>query len=558
MKIKKILTESAKKAYIDQSGSLASVKNKIESIAKEDGCTDFYYFDSVKFAEPLSAAKAGENIVVYTDDDCNTNCPELSEFKNVKICNIIDKVRTEALTEADDTSDENEEDIIVDDVLSASVSEIADAVQTAAEVASGGEETYSDEKAQKIATELKTAAKGFDAAAWAPLDVRSEFTDILDDCLANAMIAKAGGTTDGVDLLVTGLPGSGKTGVFKKWADDRGVKYFYLNAKNDDLGAILNGFPVDTVDKDEDGKEVHQVSRSYSKSLDLLDREKSVLFLDEFNRAPEKLRAVLLSLINEHVVDGPGEDGYRHFNNLLFSVACINPAVATDPGATDLNDAERSRFVNKLKWDSKPEEAVKYINFYLNKLIKQLDPKNENYAFFYVRYKKILSLASALLTDPRFEFNTRADLNDLFYNTDAHGNPDPATMLNQRSITDGLMSHGFSKKKFLNWIDHNSDFLEKDKKMIHDILDSWVEPDVTAPNNNSNSANNNASIESENTEVDDQAAATDEGDFNSIFGDDGEETDSDLFGSTASKAGTAAKVSAADALARIKGFDFSL
>lgn len=449
----------------------------------------------------------------------------------------------EALTEAEDTSDD---DMIVDDVLSASVSEIADAVVDAAEEASDGKETYSDKKAETIANEIKTHAKGFDAAAWAPLDVQSELTDKLDDCLANAMAAHASGTHDGVDLLVTGLPGSGKTGITKQWAKDRGVNLFYLNAKNDDLGAILNGFPVDTVEKDANGNEVHKVARSFSKSLDALDRPKSVLFLDEFNRAAPKLRAVLLSLINEHVVEGPGEDGFRHFDNLLFSVACVNPSVPTDPGAMDLNDAEMSRFVDKLDWDSKVEDAIKYITFHLNKLLKAQDPENENYAFFYVRYKKILNLATALLSDYRFEFSSRDDLLDLFN--------DKATMLNQRAITDALMAHGYSKQKFLNWVDKYSKFLEKDKVMIHEILDSWVEPDVKAP-----TAGTEAELTADTAETKTSTAtAKDSDDFDSVFGDGGEESDTDLFGSSASSAGTAAKVSAADALNRIKSFDFSL
>ena len=82
------------------------------------------------------------------------------------------------LTEAEDVADEEtvdaevieDEDMIVDDVLSASVSEIADAVQDAAEVASDGKETYSDSKAEKVAGELKTAARGLDRTKWAPLD----------------------------------------------------------------------------------------------------------------------------------------------------------------------------------------------------------------------------------------------------------------------------------------------------------------------------------------------------------------------------------------------------
>ena len=169
---------------------------------------------------------------------------------------------------------ESPEELAVDNLDSVSVSELADVVKASAEEASEGEETYSDSKAEKIASEIKTYAKGFDASAWAPLDVPSELTDKLDDCLANAMAAQASGTHDGVDLLVSGLPGSGKTGITKQWAKDRGVNLFYLNAKNDDLGAILNGFPVDTIEKDENGNDVHKVTRSYSKSLDKLDEPK--------------------------------------------------------------------------------------------------------------------------------------------------------------------------------------------------------------------------------------------------------------------------------------------
>lgn len=465
---------------------------------------------------------------------------------------IKKQVRTDKtkkdLKEALLVEDENftpEDDIAIDDVKATSADELADAVIAGAEAATDGDETYSDSKAQKIATEIKTHAQGLDAAAWAPLDVPSELTDKLDDCLANAMAAHASGTHDGVDLLITGLPGSGKTGITKQWAKDRGVNLFYLNAKNDDLGAILNGFPVDSIEKDENGNDVHRVIRSFSKSLDALDKEKSVLFLDEFNRAAPKLRAVLLSLINEHVVDGDGPDGFRHFNNLLFTVACINPSIPTDPGAMDLNDAEMSRFVDTMDWDSKVDDAHNYLVFHLNKLIDKLDPSDENYGFFYVRYNKILNLANTLMTDYRFEFDSRDDLQDLF--------DDRAKMLNQRALTDALMSHGYSKTKFLNWVDKYSKFLEKDRTMIHDILDSWNEPEVNLPGANGAAANTPATNNNTNKQT-----SSDDGDFDSVFGSDGSESDADLFGNSASSAGNAAKVSAADAKNRIKSFDYTL
>lgn len=447
----------------------------------------------------------------------------------------------EVITEAEEAVEEDE--LIIDDVLSASVSDVADAVQAAAEEASDGKETFSDTKAEKVANEIKTYARGFDTAAWAPLDVASALTDALDDCLAASFESKAIGTHDGTDILISGLPGSGKTGITKQWAKDRGVNLFYLNAKNDDLGAILNGFPVDTTETTDDGRTVHTVARSYSNSLDALDKERSVLFLDEFNRAPAKLRAVLLSLINEHVIDGNGPDGYRHFDNLLFTVACINPAVPTDPGAMELNDAEMSRFVDAMDWDSSPEEAVKYINWYIpEKVIKNI-PQGDDYNALYIRAMKRLNLANALLADYRFEFDSRDDLLALFTTK--------AKMLNQRSITDAIMKHGHDKAKFLAWVDSKSKFLDKDKDMIHDILDAWTEPEVTVPGANGAAATTKPEEAS-------TTSASDSDDFDSVFGTGGEESDTDLFGTQASPAAAGAKVSAADALDRIKNFDFSL
>jgi hypothetical protein len=212
----------------------------------------------------------------------------------------------------------------------------------------------------------------------------------------------------------------------------------------------------------------------------------------------------------------------------------------------DLNDAEMSRFVDTMDWDSKTEDALRYINFHVSKLIKALDPADENYGFFYVRYNKILNLTNALLGDFRFEFDSRDDLLDLFN--------DKAKMLNQRAITDALMAHGYSKTKFLNWVDKYSKFLEKDKAMIHDILDSYVEVDVTVPGSTAGTQ-----AAAANTSAKKSNANSDSDDFDSVFGSEGEESDADLFGgNTASAAGTAAKVSAADALNRIKSFDFSL
>ena len=217
----------------------------------------------------------------------------------------------------------------------------------------------------------------------------------------------------------------------------------------------------------------------------------------------------------------------------------------------DLNDAEMSRFVDTLDWDSKADDALKYINFHVNTLIDKLDPNDKNYAFFYTRYNKILQLTNALIGNALFEFDSRDDLLDLFN--------DKAKMLNQRAITDALMAHGYSKDKFLNWVDKYSKFLEKDKQMIHDILDPWVEPDITVPNADTSTTSADANTDADtdaDSDADSSNSANDDSDFDSVFGTDGEETDSDLFGT--SSTATVPKVSATDVVNRIKSFDFTL
>ena len=131
--------------------------------------------------------------------------------------------------------------------------------------------------------------------------------------------------------------------------------------------------------------------------------------------------------------------------------------------------------------------------------------------------------------------------------------------MNQRSITDAIMKHGYSKQKFLDWLDKKSKFLQKDIDMIHEILDNWVEPEVTAPTSQNNETAATADTKANTAQAQDTSSASaDDGDFDSVFGTDGTESDEDLFGTSASKAGSAAKVSAAEAKKRIETFDFSI
>ena len=463
------------------------------------------------------------------------------------------KILKENMTLIEDTVDTTVEapELTVDDVASTTTSELADVVQGAAAVATGGKETFSDENAKKVAKEIKTAALGLDHTTWAPLDVQNALTEALDLCLSKSLIAKKQKRRDGVDLIVTGLPGSGKTGITKAWAKARGVNLFSLKAMNRELDAILNGFPVDTVETSENGVVTHKVVKSRSTILDPLEAENSVLFLDEFNRAPEDLRANLLTLINEHEVEaasGQGKEGMYRFENMLFTIACINPAIPTDPGAMELNSAEMSRYLLHMNYDSSKADALAYIPWYIRDTLNNLDKDDPDYAFLYKDLIKKYNLATYLIKHRKFKFDDREDDKEC-----AKARP-KRTLLNQRELTDGIMAFGADKDTFLWWIDTKSDFLDKNKVMFHEILDTWVEPKVELPKEVTNKVDDTPV-----DKVDKPAAknADDDLDYDALFSGGGDEDDAALFGGQTGNSNVG-HVSSEQAMQRLADLDMTL
>ena len=97
-----------------------------------------------------------------------------------------------------------------------------------------------------------------------------------------------------------------------------------------------------------DGTKAIRAQKVGTGILDQLDRPNSVLFLDELNRARPDVRAALLQLINDHIVqDFEADGGMRFFDNFLFTVAAINPAGKAGYQTFELDQAEKGRFRNK-------------------------------------------------------------------------------------------------------------------------------------------------------------------------------------------------------------------
>ena len=344
-----------------------------------------------------------------------------------------------------------------------SVGEIADEIADDAAI--------SDSAAEKIATEVKAVADetGIDAAAVdvpedEGLGVKNRITEVLDEALRKSKKNKRRGTKSGFNVLIIGLPGSGKTASIEDWARSNGVNLVPINAKNNDLEAYINGYTTKRPD------DPLKVTQAFSDNLAGLEEENSVLFLDEYNRQVKpQIRASLYHLINEHKIVGEGKNKVHEFKNMLFTIAAINPAVDTDRGAAKLNDAEKSRFWWILDdMDSDPATTIEYLTKYYNKEIKKLNPEDPDYKEDLEELLRIQDLGIFVASHYSFDYDTRDDLEAL--------EEKDATLLCQRSLTNGLHNSDGDVAQFARWVEYGSKFLERDVKMLLSILKEYVAP----------------------------------------------------------------------------------
>jgi signal recognition particle GTPase len=112
---------------------------------------------------------------------------------------------------------EENEDKVEPIIPTDSVDEIADEVQDQVVAISSGDEVINDTNAQKVAAEIKQVADEIDAGAAMlvsadePLGVKNAITDTLDAALSASRKNKRRGLKSGNNVLIVGLPGSGKT-----------------------------------------------------------------------------------------------------------------------------------------------------------------------------------------------------------------------------------------------------------------------------------------------------------------------------------------------------------
>lgn len=310
-----------------------------------------------------------------------------------------------------------------------------------------------------VKRDAEQAARDIDHEVAVDGSKKGQIEKALDKLLkVNRRLVKAN-SGEFVNLLLIGRAGVGKTAVVTQWAEANGINLIQKDAKSldpTDLGGII------AKDDLHPGKAV----RLSNSEFDKLDVANSVLFLDEFNRAPQDVRGSLLTLVNNHLINDADEDtGVRKLKGFLFTVAAINPPTAgynTDA----LDVAERSRFMQKYI-EAEPDVLLQHLQKRFGKEEQLADDEEEA-----KEARGRIRLATALLTNKEFAFDTEEDEERA---TDADPN---APILNPRSFTLCLEACDGTKEDLLAiW----NSMCNRDKKpMVQRILADYKDKDDKA------------------------------------------------------------------------------
>lgn len=270
---------------------------------------------------------------------------------------------------------------------------------------------------------------------------------------------KLGDTGDYPNLLFIGEAGTGKTSRIRAWARKNNVNLFEVRAAgmdDTDLGGAMT--PMGDV-----------VKRLASTEFDVLDEPNSVLFLDEYNRAPKSVRTNLLELVNSHVVPDPrAPRGQRHLDNFLFTIAAINPPSA-EYDTDEMDMAEVSRF-RRVEVQMEKSVYLGHLNSELKKQLESTDLDDEEK----LELERKIDLVNTIIPNKLFKFDNAKTVAEMKNNHFG----EVVSPTNGRSFKELLKYSDGTKEDFLDLWD---DFCNPDQKpIIVNILKDYKDKDDKA------------------------------------------------------------------------------
>ena len=306
-------------------------------------------------------------------------------------------------------------------------------------------------------------------------DTRTEIEKTLDRAFArNKTAQRKGRGANFQAVLIEGDMGVGKSMIVKQWAKDHGLNPEEIEAYTLNPEALL-GIP------DVHPTEQGMVLRRFSTELLVpCSKPNTILFVDEYNRADYQSRFFFGNLAKYHTISIPNlgeettqevfgkygqvEGGKLYFPNLIMVVAAQNPFSDVYTGTNPLDAAEYMRFKYK-KVAGDPLAVLRYFRKVFGQEIEEAKEAGDTEELEMLQGR--LGLAEALLSSPKFRFQSTSDIEKLY-------NENPSNRyLNPRSLEDALRdSDGTKDDLIAEWDDicgHST------KNMIKDILKNYVD-----------------------------------------------------------------------------------
>lgn len=350
----------------------------------------------------------------------------------------------------------------------------------AADIVQGGEENdvkINPEEAVKEAEIVKEVAdlivNPYGTAK--PSAIERSLQRSLNQALRNR---RAGIDRDYPNVLLYGLAGFGKTSIVEKFCKDHNIFMFECDAKTLDT-ATVGGIPYPT--KNKKGETIQKpISSEYWEGL---NAPNVILFLDELNRAKYDIIGTLLTLINNHKLPMTHEDPVtgetltvKKYPNILFTVTAINPASDIFDNVVELDPAVVSRHGAIIKVGPNIPDFYKHIKDLYSAILAVPTLVGEDRAVFEGQF----NLATALLNDRSFEFDSADDVRNIYLKT-AQGmdKDDLGNYLNYRTFLNLIMRCDGTKADFLDIINHESHLQTSKRAMYKNILSTYTDKVTT-------------------------------------------------------------------------------
>ena len=149
-----------------------------------------------------------------------------------------------------------------------------------------------------------------------------------------------------LNVMLIGKHGVGKTAMIKEVFEKHGLNWQYFSASTIDPWVDLIGVPKESID--EDGNPFLDIVRPKALAMD----EVEAIFLDEYNRAPKKVRNAAMELIQFGSING------KKLGKLRMVWVAINPDDDEENkyDVDVLDEAQKDRFQIQLPIEYKPNK----------------------------------------------------------------------------------------------------------------------------------------------------------------------------------------------------------